>query len=126
MKLKRVKKLITCIALCAFVFASSTLSAQAASGRIYSYSNLELSWSTTSSAASATLRSGNNARLAVQVEGNAYSGATKKGNFSASKVNMYGVSVSCRATRKGATIKNGFADGNKNFHAQTIYAPIYY
>ena len=110
----------------AFMLVNSALPAQAASGRIYSYANLELSWSTTSSAASATLRSGNSARLAVQIEGKAYSGSTKKGNFSASKVNQYGASVSCRATRKGTTIKNGFADGNRNFNAQTIYAPIYY
>lgn len=124
--LKRAKKSVVCAALCACMIAGSGLSASAASGTTYSYSNLKLSWSTSASSASATLTSGTTARLGVHVEGNAYSGTTKKGNFSASKVNAGGVSVSCSAKRNGSTIKNGYAEGSRNYDAQTIFASIYY
>ena len=100
-----------------------TSSVFAASGTQYGYSNLKLSWITTSTSVSVTLEADRKSDMLVSAEGRVYNGNLYCGEIDCIK-RAYSNIVTVRGTKNVGTIINGRARGCRFDDSQELTCPI--
>ncbi|MBQ9886042.1 MAG: hypothetical protein IJM37_04170 [Lachnospiraceae bacterium] len=122
--MKNLKKKILCTVLSLTLLIGSSIPSMAASGTVYSYANLRLTWTTSSTKTGATIKSGTNAYLTVSIDGYFYTswGTVERREASGSN---YGLQASCsvplKTANNGVTHAYGVRSNN-----QSVVATLYY
>ena len=123
MKFVKRKLAVACVVVGLMVMMM-TSSVFAASGTQYGYSNLKLSWITTSTSASATLKADRKSNMWVSVEGQVSDGKRIIGIFDEMEETHTSNIITARTSRKEGTIVNGSADAYRYDDSQGLTCPI--